>query len=178
MKNVLRNDLWMMIVSWCLILNNYSILAIVVAILASCYLSMIITNKNYWRILSIVLICFASCYLLSLATIIHTFKYFSLFAIALSVNVALLNERLYKERLYNVHHTFIIMMILFLFFGVVALVLPYQYVLANSKESLYALLIMIFIPYTSEILAAFIRKEYDKKRLLDKIKAKTPRMYN
>lgn len=178
MKNILRNDLWMMIVAWCFLLNNYSILAIIVSVLASFYLSLIIANKNYWRILSICLICFASMYLLSLVTVIHTFKLFSLFAITLSINVALLNERLYKERLYNIYHTFVIMMILFVFFGFVALLLPYNYVLAKSKESLYALVIMIFIPYTSEVLIAFIRKEYDKKRLLDKVRAKTPKMYN
>lgn len=178
MKNVLRNDLWMMIVAWCFILNNYSILAIIVCVLASCYLFLIIVNKNYWRIFSVFIICFALCYFLSIATIIHNIKLFSLFIIALCINVALLNERLYKERLYNIYQTFVIMIILFLFFGLVALVLPYNYVLAKSKESLYAIVIMIFIPYTSEVLIAFIRKEYDKKRLLDKIKDKTPRMYN
>lgn len=178
MNNVLRNDLWMMIVSWCLLLNNYSILAVVVSVLASLYLCLIVNNKNYWRILSISLICFATMYLLAMVTIIHTFKLFSLFAVTLSINVGLLNERLYKERLINVYHVFVIMMILFLFFGLVALLLPYNYVLAKSKESLYALVIMIFIPYTFEVLVAFIRKEYDKKRLLDKIKAKSSKMYN
>ena len=178
MKNILRNNLWMIAVGWCLVLNNYSILAIVVTVLASFYLSFTIANKNYWRMLSVFLIFFVTCLFFSYATSLHHFKYFWLFTLTLSINIALFNERLISERLRIVYRVFICIFISFAFFLLIALLLPYKYVLLNSKESLFALISLIFIPFTSTMLIALISKEYSKKRLLDKINTKKGKMYN
>lgn len=179
MKNILRNNLWMMIVAWCLMLNNYSLLSIVVGALASLYLSINVRFKNYWRVLAIYLICFSFSLILANLTVFHLFKLSTLFLGIVSLNVALLNERLKKERMANLFPSFIAMFVSLIICLFIAILLPANMTLANAKANLYALIILIFIPYTSEVLISLLVKEYNMKRFLDKVKtSNSSKMYN
>lgn len=178
MKKIVRNDLWMVIVAWCLVLDGYTILGLITSALASVYLFFSTRYKNYWRILAISLICFSLSFLFAKLTIIHLFSYFTFFCILISINVALLNERLYKERLKPLYKIFTVMFISLIAFMLVAAIMPNRYMFASYKANLYGLIILIFIPYTSEILISLIVKEFNMKRFLDEHKHETPKMYN
>ena len=179
MKKVVRNDLWMVIIAWCLLLNNYSVLGMITGILASLYLSLNIRNKNYWRILSITILCFTTSYFLASQIIIHLFRYFPFFCGIISFNVALLNERLYKERLAGLYPIFIVMFISLIIFMFVAFIVPASQLLPNAKTDILGLIILIFIPYTSEILISLLNKEFNRRKFLAKHKAvNNPKMYN
>lgn len=179
MKNVVRNDLWMVIIAWCLLLNNYSLLGMVTGILASLYLSINTRYKNYWRILAVTLVSFSLSFLLARLTVIHLFSYFTFFCGIISFNVAMLNERLHKERLATLYPIFVVMFICLIIFMLVAFIIPTNLVLANAKANLFGLIILVFIPYTSEILISLIVKEYNIKKFLDKQKSlHNPKMYN
>lgn len=171
MKKVIRNDLWMVIIAWCLLLNNYSILSLVVGTLASLYVYSNIMYKNYWRITAVFLVVFSLSELLANLIIIHLFDYFTFFCVITSLNVALLNERLFKERLATLYPIFLVMFISLIIFMLVASLLPANKVLANAKADLYGLIVLIFIPYTSEILVSLLIKEFRIKKLIDKHKS-------
>lgn len=179
MKKVVRNDLWMVIVAWCFLLNNYSVCGMLTGVLASIYLSLNIRHKNYWRVLAITLICFSCSYLLASNIIIHLFYYFPFFCGIISINVALLYERLYKERLATLYPIFIVMFISLIIFMLSAFIIPANQVLANAKANLLGIIILIFIPYTSELLVTLLRKEMNVKKFLSKHKTiNNTKMYN
>lgn len=168
MKNITRNDLWMMIVAWCLILNGYSILSIIVGIFASIYLIKNIKNKNILRILSLATTTFLVNTLLAFICNAHSFIYFPLFNIFVSINVALLNERLYKERLKALYPILLVMIISLTVFVCLTILLPSKYYLISVKANILSLTILIFIPYTSIMMISVIKKEFNLKRFIDK----------
>lgn len=170
MKNIVRNNLWMIIVSWCLLLNGYPVWGLIVGVLASIYLIVNIKYPKTLRILSVSLLCFSFSYLLGNVSDVGNLNYFNYFAMVISVNVGLLNERIYKERLATLYPIFIVIFTTLIIFLVTALLLPYNSILVNAKTNMYSLIILIFIPYASEILVSLLVKEYNKKRLLDKLK--------
>lgn len=171
MKNITRNDLWMMIVAWCLLLDGYSILGMVVGILATIYVIISTKRKNYLRIIGVSVVCFSLCFILARLTVFHSFNNFAFFSAIISLNVAFLNERLYRERLRNLYLIFVIMFACLIIFMLVALIIPANLVLANAKANMFGLIILVFIPYTSIVLISLIIKEYNMKCFLEQQRA-------
>lgn len=179
MKKVVRNNLWMMIIAWCFFLNNNSALGMLSGGLASVYLFVNIRYKKYWRIIAVFLVCFSLSTLFGSLLYVSFFNYFTFFCGITSLNVALLNERLHKERLATLYPVFFVMFVCLIIFLLTALILPANNLLANAKANLYGLIVLIFIPYTSELLVSLIEKEYAMRRLLNKQKNRnTSKMYN
>lgn len=170
MQNILRNNLWMIMVAWCLLLNGYSILSIITVILASVYLMAFNSNMKLKRMVLVGIINFILFYALGSITVSYKFNYFNLFAMVISINVSLLNERLNREKLHRVYKAFIASFTSLIIFLIASLIITNNFLITSVKTSIYALIVLIFIPYTSEMLISLIKKEYNKKRFLDKLK--------
>lgn len=171
MKNIIRNDLWMVIVAWCLLLNNYSILGMGVGVLATIYTAYCTKHKNYWRVLAISLVFFSLNVIFARLTVIYNFNYFTFFSGIISLNVAFLNERLYRERLRALYPIFLIMFVCLIINMLIAIIIPANLVLAKAKADLFGLIIIVFIPYTSIMLISLIVKEYRMKEFLEQQRA-------
>lgn len=173
MKYVLRNNLWMMIVAWCLMIKGYSFWGIVVALLSSIYLLPSIKRFNVLRCLIVFLGFMIYCYLLASVTVSSYYHNFTLFLLFNCLNVAITSEELQKERLSNLYNIFVFGLCSFVVFFLVTLFLPKYLITEIARINTLSLIMIIFMPYTSSMLINVIKKEYDKKRLLEKLERKT-----
>lgn len=169
MKNVMRNNLWMMIIAWCLELNGHSIIGIVVAISVSVYLFLKMNNCNFIKTFSVCLIIYSFTYLISLVTVMDMYKNFSLFLLMNSINVAVSNEFLQKVRLRSLYNIFVISLASYICFMLVSFLIPGTLILEYSRINIMSLNTVIFVPYVTSQLIKLIEKEYRKKQLLDEI---------
>lgn len=173
MKKVLRNDLGLMMIAWCLFLNGYSLLGVSAALIASIYCIVYISNKNGWRILALSLITFALSYYVLKNCYLFLFDFSTFFVASVTLNVCLLNERLCKERLSTLYISFIICFVCFFIFSLIALIVPVNNFIPFLKSDMYSLIMLVFIPYTSEMMIHLFYKEIRRQRFLNKLKEKT-----
>lgn len=173
MKYVLRNNLWMMIVAWCLQVKGYSFYAILVSLLASVYLIGNLKKINLLRCGLISMIFMIYCYLIGSITVSSYYKYFTLFIILVTINVGITNERLQKERLSNLYNVFVFTLSSFIVFFVFTLFLPKGLITEVSRINTLSFIMIIFMPYSFILLSNVIKKEYRKKQLLDKLERQT-----
>lgn len=178
MKKVIRNDLWLMIIAWCLLLNGYSILGILISVVASIYL---VNNTKYIKRIRLLSMSFAFILINSILfylTAAYAFEYFPFFCLSVSLNVALLNERLYKERLSSIEPIAIIMVLSLIIFMSITAILPNSIIFYTAKNNMYSLIVLIFIPYTSEIIISMLIKLRNRRKWLDKLKkVETSKVY-
>lgn len=169
MKYILRNNLWMMIVAWCLILRGYSLFALIVNVLASVYLLSNLTHINLLRTGIISLLFMIYCYLIGSVTVNGYYDHFVLFLSLTMLNVGITNERLQKERLNNIVNVFAFSLSAFVVFFILTLFLPKYLITEIGRLNMLCLIMIIFMPYSSIMLVSIIKKEYRKKQLLDKL---------
>ena len=170
MKKVLRNNLWLMMIAWSMFLNGYSLLGGLISITASLILFMNIKSLKIGRILLI-----AGGYLLlgvvfTIFSSVNSFNNFPFFCSVVSINAALFNEKLYKERINTLMHLAIVMLLCFIIFIFVAMLLPSCIIFETARINMFYLITLIFIPYTSEVLLAFIIKNSRRNKKVIKIK--------
>lgn len=173
MKNILRNNLWMVIVAWCLELQGHYVYGIIVSLLASVYLLINIKNINVLKVGIIFLGFSIYCYLIGSVTVNELYKMFVPFMLTLMMNVSLTNERLKKERLINLYNIFVFCLTCFILFFLAILFIPSFLVNEIGRVNMLSLVMIIFMPYSSIMLVSVIRKEYNKKLLLDKLERQT-----
>lgn len=171
MKKVTRNDLWMMIIAWCLLLNGYSILGIIVCFVSSIYLIANIKIINKLRVFTSFLAFTLLNGFLSYLTTAYLFNFFPFFCVLVSINLALLNERLKKERLLTLEIIFAFMIISLIVFMFTTYLLPNSVIFEAARQNMYSLIVLIFIPYTSEILVSLIIKIRNKYKFVNKQKS-------
>lgn len=144
-------------------LNGYSLIGGIISITASIILYISCKSIRIGRILLI-----ASGYLLfnlvfTLFSTVDSFNNFPFFCSVISINIALFNERLYKERTTKLGKLSIIMLLCFIIFMFITLILPNNIVFEVARINMFYLIMLIFIPYTSEVLIAYINKENKSK---------------
>ena len=169
MKNLLRNDLWMMIVAWCLEIEGYSDIAIGIVTFSSVYLLINRKDLKLLKALIIALLFSVYCYMVASVTVINLYDNFEIFIILASINAGITNEILQKERLNYLYRVFIFTLVSFVVFFLVTLFMPKALIYEITRLNTLSLIMIIFMPYTSLMLIQVIRKEYQKKMLLEKI---------
>lgn len=159
MKTI-RNNLWMVMIAWCLLIEGKDIFAHVVIVSALVYLYF--SSKTVKLLETAVLSCLFISVGLPLISLTALGISFSsvLFLIFASINVSLCYEYLSKVRLKSMYSLFIIVFALELIMAVLFIIMPIT--LMNNAARFKALMLVnvIFMPYTLILLIRLIQREY------------------
>ena len=149
MKKIVRNNLYLVASAWCLILNDYPVISLVVLALLISYMVCELEKKNIWRVISISIVSFILSYLLARITILNYIDNFMLFCLLNSINIGLLFEAICKCNRKALYVDLAITMLAFVLFIFIATILPSKFAMGGSRANLYGLILLIFIPYSS-----------------------------
>ena len=148
------------LLAWCLFLNDFSYLGIIILASYSLYLFKSFKSINYWRIISITLILsIVFKFILSLSNIPFFFPKMYLFLIVISFNNALNNEMLNNLRRKDIYPTYISTCLLMFLFLLIGIILPDSLYTIFTKTSLYTMICFIFLPYALTMTIQLIKRE-------------------
>lgn len=157
MRSVIRNDLWLIMLSYALLLNGFGVLSATLIVLADIYLflkqSVINPNK-------MLLGLFVSSTLFIL--VYHTglnqvYPLLPFYAIFLGFNVTLSYELLSR-----LNHSFtflvaIIAVFTFIFMMFLAIIIPDEYYGITGKLYLYLIILLLYIPFLISYLVRIVK---------------------
>ena len=159
MKMALFKDSCLMIIAWCVYLNGYSFMAMVLALLSSIYLLVIKSEVNYWRIAAIALgIYVVSESILRFSNIPYFFPDLKYFMIFTSLNCSLANEYLYMIKYKFIFPVLIIIILYVVLLSLVICMLEEASYTMFGKKNLYLMVMFIFFPYLSVMACACFSK--------------------
>ncbi len=164
MRKKLIYNYWLIIVSWCLFLNKNTLLAMILGFCASALLLSIKRKVNFWRVMSISLTSYMIIsFVLSTTNILYFFPKLSYFNATICLNLALTNERLYLfKRKYLV--SFLLSMVIGVsILSIISLLLPNNLYTIFTKNSLFLMILLIFLPYIALILYCMEYKSIKEK---------------
>lgn len=159
MKMKLICNYWLMIIAWCMFLNDFTLLATVLVIGACVMLIVMRRRINYWRFgfVSIVIYC-VICFVLYKRNIPLYFPNIYLFLAAVSLNASLTFERinLFKSR--SLRPILTIMFIMFSVLSLISVILPNDLYTLFTKTSLIVMICLIFLPYFVPLIICLVYK--------------------
>lgn len=162
MKKIVRNNLYMIASAWCLMLNGYSTISLLVLAFLVTYMIFEVEKKNIWRVISITIISFILSYLLANVTIMNYLDNIVLFILFNSLNIGLLFEAVNHCERKALYVDLGITTLVFILFITIATIMPSEYAMGGARANLYGLILLIFIPYSS-ILSIVVIKDLSKK---------------
>ena len=159
MKTI-RNNLWMVMIAWCLFIEGKKIFALIVVVSALVYLYF--SSKSVKILETAVLSCLFISVELPLINLTALEIGFSsvLFLIFASINVSLCYEYLSKVRLKSMYSLFIIVFMLELIMAALFIIMPITLMNTAAKFKAVMLVNVIFMPYTLILLIRLIQREY------------------
>lgn len=151
-----------MIIAWCLVLNDYLVLGLVLDVLGS-YIMLRSKRLNYWRLLAFGLLMFNVMEaILQLSNIPYFFYNITYFILLMSLNAAITNEFIYIFKAKALYSTIVMSTLAFIAFLFVLAVLPGNLYSLFSKASLFILICFIFLPYIVPAYVCVFSKSLNK----------------
>ncbi|MCI7731595.1 MAG: hypothetical protein MSH53_00605 [Solobacterium sp.] len=159
MKTI-RNNLWMVMVAWCLIIEGKDIFAFMVIVSALIYLYF--SYRSVKVLETVVLSCLFISVGLPIMNLTSAGISFSsvIFEIFASINVSLCYEYLSKIRLKPMYSLFIIVFALELIMAAIFVIMPITLMNLTAKFKAVMMVNVIFMPYTLILLIRLIQREY------------------
>lgn len=148
MKKILIYNYWLMIVAWCMFLNDYILLAILLGLIG-CVLLLIINRKiDYWRmsfmsVISYVIISF----ILLNSSVSYFFPKLYMFLAIISLDSAFTFERLYLYKVKYLLPFLMVMVISATVLSIIALILPSSLYTIFTKTNLLLMINFIYSPF-------------------------------
>ncbi len=160
MKKILHINYYLLAIAWGLMLNNKLFLAMIVAYASDYLLYLYIRRRNIWRITTLFLITnILGVVMLRLSTLTSSHPYLPLFYVAVSLNVALLNDFLLGIRMKLIYPSYLMILLCAVFFITVALLVPVSMYEYFGMINIYLLIVLIFSPYILLNTYCLIKKE-------------------
>lgn len=148
MKRLLIYNYWLIIVSWCLFLNDLTLLAMLMTLGACAMLVKINREVNYWRICFVSIVTYTTIsFFLSMSNIPYFFEKLYLFLAVISLDLALTNERLYLFKSKYLKPFLVFMLVGVSVLSIIVIILPSSLYTLFTKDSLYIMIGLIFLPY-------------------------------
>ena len=168
MKKKLIYNYWLIIIAWCMFLNDLTLLATLLGLGGIALLMTINRRINYWRLsfLSVILYVTISTFL-SMSNIPYFFEKLYIFLAVICLDAAFTFERLYLFKNKYIVPFLVIMLISLCVLSIVAFALPSDLYTLFTKTSLYILILIIFLPHMTALSVCFVYK-YVKNAVLSK----------
>lgn len=148
MKKILIVNYYLVMIAWCLFLNDYDLLGILFVAGSSLMLYALKTKINYWRFLSICLLTYviANSFLIDSSIPIY-FPRLSYFLFVLSINNSLSCEYLSKLNKTSLSNILAVIIIGIMSSLVLVKLLPDSLYTIFTKDNLILMISFIFLPY-------------------------------
>ena len=148
MRRILIYNYWLIIIAWCMFLNRLTLLAILFG-LGACVLLMLINRKiNYWRMCFVSILSYVTIYLLLIrSNIPYFFSNLYIFLAVICLNLSFTNECLYLFKSKYLKPFLFTMIFSLSVLSIIAFLLPNSLYTLFSKQSLYVMICLIFLPY-------------------------------
>lgn len=165
MRKMMIYNLWGIMISYCLLFNDYQIIGILIELLLLIYNVLFVRRINYWRFISTLLLSLAFSYLLAINSDISLNKLIFPFLALVCVNSSIVNEITYKLKALYIMPTYMVLSLSFLIFTLMALIIPYSPLLPSYKSNLYAYIGIIFIPSFIQMSICLLAKTIKRKEI-------------
>lgn len=163
MRRLLIYNYWLIIIAWCSFLNDLSLLAIILCLGACALLLKINKEVNYWRMSFLSVISYVTIsFFLSMSNIPYFFPKLYFFIAIICLDLALTFERLYLLKSKYLYPFLIVMAICVSVLSLVVLLLPNSLYTLFSKNSLFAMLSLIFLPYIVPLAYIIVYRQLSK----------------
>lgn len=152
MKKRLIYNYWLIIVAWCMFLNDLTLLAIALSLVACILLVSIKRRINYWRMSFVSLISYVIISLILLKTNIpYFFSELYIFLAFICLDLAFTFERMYIFKARYLKPFLYVNLVSFFVLSLIAILLPNSLYTMFTKNSLYIMISIIFLPYLSVV---------------------------
>ena len=169
MKMILILNLWLMMISWCLFLNGYVLVSILVSCVCTAYLLKNLGEVDYRRsALTCIIFHIIMAGLYFRSNIPYYFPGFNSFMICMVINAAICGE--YPYHLKRKAFLPILSTVFFAFLGFIFLVIfvPGSDYTIFTKGSLFLMVGFIFLPYLIPMALAYLVKSIQYAESLEK----------
>ena len=147
MRKILIYNYWLIIVAWCMFLNDLTLLAVILGLLACLMLVLIKRKINYWRMSFISLISYVIISLILLRTNVpYFFPKLYIFLAIICLNLAFTFERMYIIKSNYLKPFFAVMLVSVIVLSLITLLLPNSLYTIFTKNSLFIMISIIFLP--------------------------------
>lgn len=178
MKTI-RNNLWLMIIAWTMVIETKMTLGIIIGVIASIYLFYNNKSINYRSTVILIMLLFSVNTSLLISTFLKPSFLLLIFALIISINISLIYQYSTKIRLKSLYIIMTIMIISYLLMFISIYIFPFTIMNISAKINAIYLLSVVFIPYSFIILIMLIQKEYRLKKLQSYYKTlENKSMYN
>ena len=160
MRKKLIYNYWLIIIAWCMFLNDLTLLAILCGLLACGMLVYINRRVNYWRMAFVTILSYVTISLFLLRfNISYFFPKIHVFLAVISLDLSLTNERLYLFKSKYLKPFLAIMLMSLSVLSIIVLVLPNDLYTLFTKPRLFAMICLIFLPYLVPMMICICSKE-------------------
>ena len=148
MNKKLTYNYWLMIVAWCMFLNDYVLFAIIFSLAACVVLSTLNKRINHLRMCLVGLIAYVTISIfLKDSNVSYFFPKLSPFVACICLNCSLTFEHLYLLKSKYVLPYLLVMIISVSVLSIITMILPNSSYSIFTKKSLYLMESLIFQPY-------------------------------
>ena len=164
MKMLVIGNYWLVILAWCLFLNDYVFLSEVVLILGCLVLLLRKRRHNYPRII----ICTLATYImlktiLSLTGIPYFFPQMSIYLFLVSIHCWMMYEYFGKLNDHFILPVIVIIIFNLLFTVSLIAIIPSEFYSLIGKINLLIITAFIFLPYLSPLMMCFVSRKHRRK---------------
>lgn len=164
MRRKLIYNYWLIIISWCMFLNDNILLAVIACLGA---IALLLSNRkkiNYWRMCFLSILSYTTIsFILSRSSIPYFFPKLYYFLAFICLDMALTNEHLYLFKSKYLRPFVIMLIISLVVLSIMVIVLPNDLYTLFTKKNLFMMVNLIFLPYLASIVVCIIYKA-NKKR--------------
>lgn len=163
MKRLLIYNYWLLIISWCLFLNDLTLLAIVLC-LGGCAILIRINRKlNYWRMAFLSVISYvAISFFLSMSNIPYFFPKLYIFLAVVCLDLACTFERMYLFKSKCLKPFLMFMLLSVTVLSLITIILPNNLYTLFTKDSLFIMIGLIFLPSIGTTFFLIAYKDFKK----------------
>ena len=175
MKKTLVINLWLMIIAWCMFLNGYATVSVLIALGAAAYCLcragevLCLRNAAVFALFAAVLIC-----LCHTSNIPFFFPGLQIFLAAVMVNAGIFSGCLNRMKRRRIQPFLLAALAAFIFFDLLIALVPGSSYTLFTKRNLFLMVCFIFLPYLLPMLICSIHKRavlHKKAQLLIKERA-------
>lgn len=157
MKKVIRNDLWLIMLSYALLLNGYGVISAMLIVLADVYLFLNEGEINPLKMLLGLLVSGVLFILVYYTELNLAYPLLPFYVVFMGFNAVLTYELLSKV---NYSFTFLIalaIIITFIFMMFLAIIMPEKYYGVSGKINLYLIIVLLYIPFLATYLIRIMK---------------------
>ena len=159
MKKTLIRNYWLVILGWCALLNDYSVLGTLLLMAGDVLLFFNIKKLNLYKVVALSLLSYGVIlFCLFNTSIPYFFEDLHVFMFGICLNAALVNEKLYAYKYKTLLPIMSVMLICVLILSLIIIFVPDSLYSLFTKHNLFLMECFIVIPYNLPLTLCVVKK--------------------